>query len=51
VLRRGLRQQPTPYDRIAGNVTTHFALETIAQGRGPARRWPSQALANLERVP
>jgi len=42
---------PTPYDRIAGNVTTHFALETIAQGRGPGAPVARTALANLERVP
>ncbi|KUR74227.1 type-F conjugative transfer system pilin assembly protein TrbC [Novosphingobium sp. Fuku2-ISO-50] len=42
---------PTPYDRIAGNVTTHFALETIAQGRGPGAPAAKTALANLERAP
>jgi len=42
---------PTPYDRIAGNVTTHFALETIAQGRGPGAPVARTALANLERAP
>lgn len=42
---------PTPYDRIAGNVTTHFALETIAQGHGPGAPVAKQALANLDRVP
>lgn len=43
--------RPTPYDRIAGNVTTHFALETIAQGHGPGAPVARQALANLERAP
>jgi len=42
---------PTPYDRIAGNVTTHFALETIAQGHGPGALVAKTALANLERTP
>jgi conjugal transfer pilus assembly protein TrbC len=41
----------TPYDRIAGNVTTHFALETIAQGHGPGAPVAKAALANLERTP
>lgn len=40
-----------PYDRISGNVTTHFALETIAQGHGPGAPVAKTALANLERTP
>jgi conjugal transfer pilus assembly protein TrbC len=47
----GCASKPTPYDRIAGNVTTHFALESIAQGAGPGAPVAKTALANLERVP
>jgi conjugal transfer pilus assembly protein TrbC len=32
-------------------VTTHFALETIAQGHGPGAPVAKTALANLERTP
>ena len=42
---------PTPYDRIAGNVTTRYALETIAQGNGAGAPVARAALANLERAP
>jgi len=42
---------PTPYDRISGNVTTRFALETIAQGNGSGATLARTALANLERAP
>jgi len=42
---------PTPYDRLAGNVTTRFALETIAQARGPGAPVAALALKNLEHQP
>ena len=42
---------PTPYDRISGNVTTRFALETIEQGNGAGAPSARTALANLERAP
>ena len=42
---------PTPYDRIAGNVTTRYALETIAHGNGAGVPVARAALANLERAP
>jgi len=41
--------EPTPHDRLAGNVTTHFALETFAQGNGPGAPAARLALAHLDR--
>jgi conjugal transfer pilus assembly protein TrbC len=40
--------QVPPHDRISGNVTADFALETIARGGGPAARMASQYLARLK---
>lgn len=39
-----------PHDRISGNVKPAFALETIANGQGPAARIASQYLGRLERT-
>lgn len=41
-------EQPTPYDRLAGNVTTRFALETFADGKGPGAALARAALAKLD---
>jgi conjugal transfer pilus assembly protein TrbC len=41
--------EPTPYDRLAGNVTTRFALETFAQGNGPGAPAARLALTHLDR--
>lgn len=43
--------EPTPFDRLGGNVTTHFALETFADGNGPGAAVARAALANLDRAP
>jgi conjugal transfer pilus assembly protein TrbC len=40
--------QVPPHDRLSGNVTADFALETIARGGGPAARMASQYLAKLK---
>jgi conjugal transfer pilus assembly protein TrbC len=40
--------QVPPHDRISGNVTADFALETIARGGGPSARIASQYLARLK---
>ena len=40
--------QVPPHDRLSGNVTADFALETIARGGGPAARMASQYLARLK---
>lgn len=42
------RTQVPPHDRLSGNVTADFALETIARGGGPAARMASQYLARLK---
>jgi conjugal transfer pilus assembly protein TrbC len=42
------RTEVPPYDRLSGNVTADFALETIARGGGPAARMASQYLARLK---
>ena len=39
---------PPPFDRLAGNVTTHFALETFRDGQGPGAPVAKRALANLD---
>ncbi|WP_233997095.1 type-F conjugative transfer system pilin assembly protein TrbC [Porphyrobacter sp. HT-58-2] len=39
--------QVPPHDRISGNVTADFALETIASRGGPAARMASHHLARL----
>lgn len=39
---------PPAYDRMAGNVTAHFALETFADGKGPGAPVARTALANLD---
>lgn len=40
--------QIPPHDRLSGNVTADFALETIARGGGPAARIASQHLVRLK---
>ena len=40
--------QIPPHDRLSGNVTTDFALETIARGGGPGARIASQYLVRLK---
>ena len=42
------RTEVPPYDRLSGNVTADFALETIARGGGPAARMAAQYLARLK---
>lgn len=37
-----------PFDRLTGNVTAQFALETFARGGGPSARIAAQHLARLE---
>jgi conjugal transfer pilus assembly protein TrbC len=44
----GCESEPTPYDRMAGNVTAEYALETFAQGNGPGAAVAKVALRNLE---
>lgn len=39
---------PTPFDRVTGNVTTHFALETMADGNGPGAPVAKAALKRLD---
>ncbi|WP_206245746.1 type-F conjugative transfer system pilin assembly protein TrbC [Novosphingobium terrae] len=39
---------PPPFDRITGNVTTHFALETMADGNGPGAPVAKAALKRLD---
>lgn len=43
--------QVPPYDRLSGNVTAAFALETIAAGNGPGARIARAHLARLEQKP
>jgi conjugal transfer pilus assembly protein TrbC len=45
--------QPPPFDRISGNVTLDYALDTIAAGDGPARRSPRRrwGVCGRDRVP
>lgn len=38
---------PTPHDRIAGNVTTRYALETFVAGKGPGAQGAVRALQLL----
>jgi conjugal transfer pilus assembly protein TrbC len=38
-----------PHDRMTGNVTAHYALETFARGGGPGARLAAQHLDRLER--
>lgn len=35
---------PSPHDRIAGNVTTRYALETFVEGKGPGAPSAARAL-------
>ncbi|PEQ10344.1 type-F conjugative transfer system pilin assembly protein TrbC [Novosphingobium sp. PC22D] len=37
-----------PHDRMSGNVTAHYALETFARGGGPGARLAAQHLDRLE---
>ena len=39
--------EPPAYDRLAGNVTTGFALQTFAEGQGPGSPVARMALKNL----
>lgn len=39
---------PPAFDRLAGNVTTRFALETFRDGHGPGAPVAARALANLD---
>lgn len=41
--------QVPPFDRMTGNVTARFALETFSEGGGPGARIARQHLARLER--
>jgi conjugal transfer pilus assembly protein TrbC len=43
----GCESNPTPYDRMAGNVTAGYALEAFAQGDGPGAPVARLALKNL----
>ena len=38
---------PPAHDRMSGNVTVEYALETIAEGKGPGARVAGQALQHL----
>jgi len=40
-----------PHDRMTGNVTAGYALETFARGGGPGALLAGQHLARLERAP
>jgi conjugal transfer pilus assembly protein TrbC len=42
---------PPPHDRIAGNVTLNYALQTFAEGEGPGAPAARVALANLAKHP
>ena len=41
--------QVPPFDRMTGNVTARFALETFSEGGGPGARIARQHLARFER--
>lgn len=41
------QNQLPPFDRMTGNVTTRYALETFAEGRGPGAAVSAIALSNL----
>ncbi|WP_296222020.1 type-F conjugative transfer system pilin assembly protein TrbC [uncultured Sphingomonas sp.] len=43
--------EPPPFDRMVGNVTVRYALETFAQDNGPGALMAKTALANLGRAP
>ena len=43
------RTQVPPHDRMSGNVSVSYALETFAQGGGPGALIASQHLARLQR--
>lgn len=42
------KSTPTPYDKISGNVTTAYALQTFADGNGPGAAVARAGLHNLE---
>lgn len=42
---------PPAFDRLSGNVTTRFALETMADGHGPGATAARAALQTLEAAP
>ena len=44
------RTQVPPHDRMSGNVSVSYALETFAQGGGPGALLASQHLARLQRI-
>ena len=43
------RTQVPPHDRMSGNVSVSYALETFAQGGGPGALLASQHLSRLQR--
>lgn len=43
------RTRVPPHDRITGNVTVRYALESFAEGRGPGARVATVAWSNLDR--
>ena len=43
------RTQVPPHDRMSGNVSAAYALETFARGGGPGALLAAQHLARLER--
>ena len=45
------RSEPPPFDRIVGNVTVRYALETFSDANGPGALIAKTALANLGRAP
>ncbi|OYY89835.1 MAG: type-F conjugative transfer system pilin assembly protein TrbC [Sphingomonas sp. 28-66-16] len=45
------RSEPPPFDRMVGNVTVRYALETFAQENGPGALMARTALSKLGRVP
>lgn len=45
------RSEPPPFDRIVGNVTVRYALETFADANGPGALIAKTALSNLGRTP
>lgn len=45
------KSEVPPHDRMTGNVTAHYALETFARGGGPGALLAAQHLARLERAP
>lgn len=44
------RSTVPPFDRMSGNVSLEYALDSFAAGRGPGARVAAVALANLKRA-